>query len=149
MVQSRLGDAQVLFTVGYEGKRLDAFIAELSREGVERVVDVRENPWSRKPGFTKRPLREALEEAGIGYEHAGALGTPEPVREALREGELESFEEAYTTHLEDQGEALSRLEGWAKQARTAVMCMERNVEDCHRRFLADRFEEAGWAIVNL
>lgn len=149
MVQSRLGDARVLFTVGYEGMSLDAFVDELLQEGVERVVDVRENPWSRKPGFTKGPLEDALDKAGISYEHVGALGTPKAVREALGEGELESFEDAYQRHLEENEEALSRLEALADEAATAIMCMERRVEDCHRRFLAQRFASVGWRIVHL
>ena len=44
--------------------------------GVERVIDVRALPLSRRPGFSKTPLRGALEEAGIEYVHLKALGTP-------------------------------------------------------------------------
>ena len=49
-----------LVTIGYEGRQLDEFVAALLDRGVEIVFDVRENPASRKPGFSKRRLGEAL-----------------------------------------------------------------------------------------
>lgn len=42
-----------LFTLGYEGLVLDAFIARLQAAQVKTVVDVRELPLSRKKGFSK------------------------------------------------------------------------------------------------
>ena len=43
-----------IFTFGYEGLSLKAFIARLKSARVETVIDVRANPLSRKPGFSKR-----------------------------------------------------------------------------------------------
>lgn len=149
MPQERLGEASRLFTVGYQGRSMDAFVRLLEDEGVERVADVRDNPWSRKPGFSKSGLRENLEEAGIGYKHLGELGLPKPVRDELREGQREGFKEAYQEHLDHHPEAIERLATLAEQAPTAVMCVERNVEDCHRRYLADRFEREGWTAIHL
>ena len=42
-----------LYTLGYEGLDVAAFIACLKRAAVRQVVDVREIPFSRKPGFSK------------------------------------------------------------------------------------------------
>ena len=60
--------APKLFTVGYEGRALDEMIAELVRAGVERLVDVRELPLSRRRGFSKTALGESLRGAGIATE---------------------------------------------------------------------------------
>ena len=49
-----------LFTIGYEGRALDELIAELQAHRIDRVIDVRELPLSRRRGFSKTPLREAL-----------------------------------------------------------------------------------------
>jgi uncharacterized protein (DUF488 family) len=49
-----------LFTIGYEGRSLDVLIDELVGAGVERLVDVRELPLSRRRGFSK--IVEALQE---------------------------------------------------------------------------------------
>lgn len=149
MRQDRLADADLIFTVGYQGRSIDGFVDLLQQEGVERVADVRDNPWSRKPGFTGSSLAEHLEAAGLAYEHLGDLGTPKPVRDALGEGEIQDFEAAYREHLAEQGEALERLAELARQAPTAMMCMERDVEECHRRMLAERFEREGWSVVHL
>lgn len=148
MAQTRLGEADRLFTIGYEGRLLDGFLELLTDEGVEQLVDVRENPWSRKPGFTKGELAEAVEAAGLAYEHLGALGTPKPIREKLRQGELD-FEPAYRAHLDEHPDAVERLEALASQRPTAIMCMEADPRECHRRLLAQRFEEAGWSIIHL
>ena len=51
-----------LFTIGYEGTTMDEFITALQRAGVERVIDVRALPLSRRPGFSKTPLTGALAE---------------------------------------------------------------------------------------
>ena len=68
-----------IFTLGYEGFYLQKFIEQLQDAGVQTVVDVRANPLSRKPGFSKRAFAAALNEAGITYVHTSALGCPKPV----------------------------------------------------------------------
>ena len=65
-----------IFTIGYEGSIQADVIAALSAAGVEQVIDVRAVPLSRKPGFSKNVLKAGLAEAGIGYVHLKALGTP-------------------------------------------------------------------------
>ena len=65
-----------IFTIGYEATTMAEFLAALKEAGVERVIDVRALPLSRRPGFSKSPLRATLAEAGIDYFHLKALGTP-------------------------------------------------------------------------
>ncbi|MBX6745513.1 MAG: DUF488 domain-containing protein, partial [Acetobacteraceae bacterium] len=65
-----------LFTIGYEQATPATLIEALRTAGVRTLVDVRALANSRRPGFSKRALAAALEEAGIGYEHLRALGTP-------------------------------------------------------------------------
>ena len=65
-----------IFTIGYEATTMGEFLAALMDAGVERVIDVRALPLSRRPGFSKTPLKAALKEAGIDYVHLKALGTP-------------------------------------------------------------------------
>ena len=75
-----------IFTIGYEGTTMPEFVSALQAAGVQRVIDVRALPLSRRPGFSKSPLRAALEEAGIEYVHLKALGTPSEGRTAARAG---------------------------------------------------------------
>ena len=74
-----------LFNIGYEGRSLDDFIAALRAAGVTLLADVRDAPISRKPGFSKNALANALQEQGIAYRHIRALGCPKPVRDAWKE----------------------------------------------------------------
>ena len=66
----------VLATIGYEGAALADFIATLKAARVSLVLDIREAPISRRPGFSKRVLGAALEETGIAYLHLRGLGNP-------------------------------------------------------------------------
>ncbi len=100
----------LLLTIGYEGKTVDSFLALLAESGVAVLVDVREFPLSRKPGFSKTRLREALARRGIEYVPMRALGSPRDLREELREdGDYRSFFARYQEHLSQQRGPLGTL----------------------------------------
>ena len=80
-----------IFTIGYEGATVGEFVDALQKAGVERVIDIRALPLSRRPGFSKTPLRGALAEAGIEYVHLKALGTPADGRAAARGGAMPTW----------------------------------------------------------
>ena len=126
-----------IFTIGYEGATVPEFIAVLKSAGVERVIDVRALPLSRRPGFSKSPLRAALEEADIEYVHLKALGTPAEGRTAARAGRHADLERIYAGQLE-LPEAMvqsAQMLELAAEKRSALMCMERDPEHCHRSLL--------------
>lgn len=89
----------MLTTIGYEKAALNDFIATLQAASVECVIDVRELPLSRKRGFSKTALGQALEGADIRYVHLKALGDPKPGRDAARAGRFEEFNAIYRKHL--------------------------------------------------
>lgn len=74
-----------LFTVGYESTELQLFIDCLIENRVTVLIDVRDFPISRKRGFSKKSLAEALLQAGINYEHWRQLGAPKEIRHELRQ----------------------------------------------------------------
>ena len=128
-----------IFTIGYEGTTVGEFVAALQSAGVERVIDVRALPLSRRPGFSKSPLRAALEEAGIEYLHLKALGTPADGRAAARAGRHEDLERIYAGQLElpeaiAQGAQMLAL---ADEKPSALLCFEREPAECHRTLLLD------------
>ena len=128
-----------IFTIGYEGTTVPEFIAALKHARVERVIDVRALPLSRRPGFSKSPLRAALEEAGIGYVHLKALGTPSDGRTAARAGRHEDLKRIYAGQLE-LPEAMAQSAQMLELVRdkpSALMCMERDPAYCHRTLLLD------------
>lgn len=128
-----------IFTIGYEGATVPEFIGALITAGVERVLDVRALPLSRRPGFSKSALRAALEQAGIEYIHLKALGTPADGRAAARAGRHADLERIYAGQLE-LPEAMAQsaqMLDLARERPTAVLCMEREPAHCHRTLLLD------------
>lgn len=126
-----------IFTIGYEGATMPEFIAALQTAGVERVIDVRALPLSRRPGFSKSPLRAALEEAGIDYVHLKGLGTPPDGRAAARAGRHSELEQIYAGQLE-LPEAIvqsAQMLELAREKSAALLCMEREPAHCHRTLL--------------
>ena len=126
-----------IFTIGYQGATVAEFIATLKNAGVERVIDVRALPLSRRPGFSKSPLKAALGEAGIEYVHLKALGTPAEGRAAARAGRYADLERAYAGQLE-LPEAIAQsaqMLALAAEKPSALLCMEREPAHCHRTLL--------------
>lgn len=113
------------------------FMAALQKAGVERVIDVRALPLSRRPGFSKTPLRAALAEAGIDYVHLRALGTPADGRAAARAGRQADLERIYAGQLE-LPEAMvqsAQMLDLAAEKPSALLCFERDPAGCHRTLL--------------
>ncbi|MGN6848440.1 MAG: DUF488 domain-containing protein [Sphingomicrobium sp.] len=126
-----------IFTIGYEGTTVPEFIAALTHAGIQRVIDVRALPLSRRPGFSKTALRGALEEAGIEYIHLRALGTPAAGRAAARAGRHVELKRIYAGQLElpeaiAQGAQMLNL---SREKPSALLCMEREPAHCHRTLL--------------
>jgi len=128
-----------IFTIGYEGATVGELLAALKDAHVERVIDVRALPLSRRPGFSKSPLRAALEEAGIEYLHLKALGTSAEGRTAAKAGRNEDLKRIYAGQLE-LPEAMAQsaqMLDLAAEKPSAVLCMERDPAQCHRTLLLD------------
>jgi uncharacterized protein (DUF488 family) len=128
-----------IFTIGYEGTTVSEFLTALKQAGVQQVIDVRALPLSRRLGFSKTPLRLALEEAGIEYVHLKALGTPSEGRTAARAGRHDDMKRVYTGQLE-LPEAIAQsaqMLELAAEKPSALLCMEREPAHCHRTLLLD------------
>jgi uncharacterized protein (DUF488 family) len=133
-----------IWTIGYE-KLLPAELAnELKAAGVERVIDVRFRPQSRRPGMSKTRLSELLRDHGITYEHRRELGTPQHIRPLFHQGKLQEARAAYTQHVHANApEALDELANELTNAaspRTALLCLEADPVGCHRRIITDELQ---------
>jgi uncharacterized protein (DUF488 family) len=126
-----------IFTIGYEGATVPEFVAALEKAGIKRVIDGRALPLSRRPGFSKSPLRNALAEAGIDYVHLKALGTPSAGRTAARAGRHSDMARIYAGQLELPEAMVQSAEmlELAREKPSALLCMEREPAHCHRTLL--------------
>jgi uncharacterized protein (DUF488 family) len=130
-----------LFTIGYEGMDLQSFIDSLERAGVECVLDVRENPFSRKRGFSRGPLTHELEGRGFRYVHLKESGTPHCLRERLKcDGDFDKFVREMERYLDTQGAAIKRAYGYVSRMACCLMCYEKRVAECHRGIVARQID---------
>jgi uncharacterized protein (DUF488 family) len=126
-----------IFTIGYEGATIGEFLEALTQAGVKRVIDVRAVANSRRPGFSKTPLRNALTEAGIDYVHLRALGTPADGRAAARAGRHDDLIRIYAGQLElpEAIAAEAQMLDLTAERPSALLCYERDPAECHRTLL--------------
>jgi uncharacterized protein (DUF488 family) len=132
-----------IWTIGYAGSSIAAFLRTLRQAGIELVLDIRAAPVSRKKGFSKHQLAAHLSEAGIAYRHLRGLGTPKRGRDAAQAGDVASFERIFLEHM-DEPEALLDLGeaiGLAARQSACLLCLEREPEHCHRLIVANRMAE--------
>ena len=138
-----------IYTIGYEATTMADFLAALSKAGVERVIDVRALPLSRRPGFSKSSLAASLKEVGIDYVHLKALGTPKRGRDAAKKGDVETLTAVYDDQLAlpEAQAAAARMLDLAQEKPSALLCYEREPTHCHRTLLLDavgKGVEVGW-----
>jgi len=146
------GPPPELLTIGYEGCTITEVLTELAAAKIGLLIDVRAVPRSRKPGFSKRQLAAGLDEKGIPYVHLQALGTPKPGRDAVRAGHPEIMERVFREHMtSDRSQAeLAQVNTLAREARTCLLCFERDPACCHRRIVAEMIAaDTGQVIVHL
>jgi uncharacterized protein (DUF488 family) len=129
-----------LFTIGYEGRTQDEYLALLREAGVTLLADVRRNPISRKKGFSKSTLAQGCVAVGIRYEHLPELGiTSEKRKNLATQAEVDAlFAEYERDWLPTQGPALAKLRAWLDAGeQVALTCFERAPGDCHRHCVAE------------
>ncbi|HYH51822.1 MAG TPA: DUF488 domain-containing protein [Acidimicrobiia bacterium] len=123
-----------IYSVGYEGLTVGGLVERLQQSRVEELVDVRANPSSRRPGFSKKKLGESLAAATIAYRHEPLLGNAFRDEEdfdvamALMRGHLATGEPA---------DAVARLVSLADGRRIAVLCLENDQRRCHRHVVLE------------
>jgi len=134
-----------LYTIGYEKARLGDVVAALVGAGVATLIDVRDRPISRRPGFSKSQLAAAVEEAGIRYLGLRALGTPPEGREAGRRREWDRFWGIVEARLSSPEAELAFHEAAAaaRQGASCLLCYEADWRCCHRRRVAEILAAGG------
>ncbi|MCC3282009.1 DUF488 family protein [Arthrobacter caoxuetaonis] len=131
--------------IGYEGHTIESFLAVLSDARVECVIDVRLNAISRKKGFSKRALTDALTGAGIEYLHLPGLGNPKDNRDGFWKPDTSLASIAHAEYRrmlksERARAALSVLLEVAETKSVRLLCFEEREERCHRRLILESLE---------
>lgn len=132
---------QTLFTIGYEGKSIEAFLNLLIKNGVKLLCDARKNPLSRKFGFSKNKLAYITEAIGIKYVHMPELGIESNKRRSLTIADdykilFEDYAKTLTEYTLQLTQIYSLLQSYKG---IALMCYEKEATMCHRQVIRDFF----------
>lgn len=138
-LEARKRSDVAVYTAGYEGLLVDGFLNALMRAGIARLVDVRNNPVSRRYGFHKSTLSRLCSNLGIEYVHFPQLGIRSSARQDLdRPGARQSLFKTYArTTLFREGEAIDAVARLVENAPSVLVCMEACPAECHRSHLAE------------
>lgn len=128
-----------IVSAGYEGKSIEEVVEALVRMGVSTVADVRLNPISRKPGFSKNRLRDALAAVGIEYRHLRSLGNAKDNREPFWSGRVNEGRDAFRRAIQnpEAEQSLNDLAELAADQVVAVLCFEADQDACHRHVVIE------------
>lgn len=140
----------LVFSLGYEGRDLQEVLDTIQRQGIRRVIDVRENPRSRKAGFSAAALGTALDRLGVEYVRMPELGCSGAARHAQwKGGSREAFRDDYRRRLSDRPGWLSRLVGQIGSGPSLLLCLERDPGNCHRSVLEEGLLGHGIRVTDL
>jgi uncharacterized protein (DUF488 family) len=143
----------IVYTIGHSTRGVDEFIALLERSRIERLIDVRAFPGSRRhPHFNRDALASTLSERGIEYLHRPALGgRRRPRADAPSSGWRNESFRGYADYMRtpEFHQALDELMALAAERRTAIMCSEAVPWRCHRTLIADALTARGCEVEHI
>jgi uncharacterized protein (DUF488 family) len=141
-------------TIGVYGFSRTTFLAALDDAGVKLLIDVRQRRGVRGRDYAwanSARLQAALADAGITYRHHKELApTTELRRLQYAEDERQGvgkrsrvklaaeYRERYTHEILDQVDLAPIVASLPSDAATALLCVERDPEACHRSLIAER-----------
>lgn len=132
-----------IFTAGYEGETIDSFLKKLLANGIQRIIDVRKNPISRKFGFSKKSMSESALQVGIYYIHFPELGIPSESRKNLKTKEdyIKLFDGYENSVLTKTTEKQIEVAALLKEKPSVLICFEHDPRLCHRGRLAAKLHK--------
>src|SRR5260370_13188693 len=130
-----------VLTIGHSTRTIEEFLSILKAHGVERLVDARSIPKSRRvPQFNSDALAASLREQGIEYVHLKNLGgLRHAKKDSVNLGWRNASFRGYADYMagEEFRDGLERLLQLARQKRTAIMGAEAVPWRCHRSLIGD------------
>lgn len=131
----RWGAVPVVFTIGHSNHTLQDFVKLLRRHGIDLVVDIRSQPYSRHvPHFNRESLAAHLPSAGIQYLFLGGHLGGRP-----KEGDYYRSDGTVDYDLLRQSprfrEGIETVKHLAEKHRLVLLCSEEDPSRCHRKLL--------------
>jgi uncharacterized protein (DUF488 family) len=153
-------------TIGVYGYTVARFLAALHEADVRQLLDVRQRRGVRGSDYSwanSRRLQAALAEAGIDYRHHPELAPTTELRQLqYREDDrtgvgkrsrlrlATEYRERYRREILDRADLAEIVALMPSPGRSALLCVERDPEACHRSLIAERLAgEHGVQVVHL
>jgi uncharacterized protein (DUF488 family) len=143
----------MILTLGHSNRSLADFLALLEAHRIDRILDVRRYPVSRKwPHFDAGNLERSLAEAGIEYFGLPELGgrrraRPDSPHVAWRVEGFRGYADFMDTPEFEAG--LDRVRDLTLSSRGALLCAEAVPWRCHRSLIADTLVARGWEVLDV
>ncbi len=157
--------ARRLLTIGVYGWDAASFLGALADADVVALLDVRQRRGVRGPEYAwanSKRLQAALAGAGIAYEHRPDLAPTTAMRELQyavddrtgvgkrnRERLAPEYIERFTAEVLDSADLGELARGLSGEGATAMLCVERDPEACHRSLIAARLAAEGVEVGHL
>ena len=143
----------LIYTIGHSTHSQESFLALLHQYDVEQLADVRRFPGSvRYPHFNQVNLAKTLPAIGLLYMHWPGLGgkrrpTVYSRHKEWKNGSFRAFADYMDTR--EFAEEFKRLEEFASDRLTVIMCSEGLWWRCHRALISDRLKAEGWKVMHI
>lgn len=144
---------KTIWTLGHSTRTIEEFLELLKIYGIEKLVDVRRFPGSRKfPQYNKENLESTLHKENFEYFHMEALGgrrkaDPESENSVWRHPSFRGYADYMETP--EFKEAIVELERVASEKKCAIMCSEAVWWRCHRSMISDQLKANGWRVIHI
>jgi uncharacterized protein (DUF488 family) len=141
-------------TVGVYGATLETFLRALRDAGVALLIDVRQRRGVRGSEYAwanSVRLQAALADEGIEYRHQRDLAPTTEMRQLQYREDAKAgvgkrsrselapeYRDRYTKQILDRVDLGPIVESLPRDAVTALLCVERDPEACHRSLIAAR-----------
>jgi uncharacterized protein (DUF488 family) len=136
-----------VWTIGHSTRPIEDFLALLERGRIDRLIDVRAFPGSRRyPQYNQDALARALATSGIEYLHRPALGgRRRPPKSASPSAWRNEGFRGYAAYMRTSAfrDAIDELLAIAAEQRTVIMCSEAVPWRCHRTLISDALSIRG------
>ena len=146
-----------LVTIGVYDWTAETFIDALRRADVRLLLDLRQRRGVRGPLYAwanSKRLQAALAQAGIAYEHLPELAPTTELRhlqyeedarqkvgKRSRERLADEYVRRFVAERLDQVEIGPIAASLPREGATALLCVERDPEACHRSLVAERLAQ--------
>jgi uncharacterized protein (DUF488 family) len=153
-------------TIGVYGWTLESFLERLAAEDVRLILDVRQRRAVRGREYAwanAKRLQAALARSGVGYEHRRELAPTTELRQAQYRADARrgvgkrsraelapEYRDGYLAEILDRVDLSQLVASLPAEGVTALLCVERDPEACHRSLIAERLaSERGVEVAHL